>query len=159
MTTTEPTAAEAHALALRALEVAEDALHKAKDALSRATAAEASAETTKAAVVRCVDQINALKVTIDGHHTDTLRAIEGAKIGLAAREQADAQHDAKIARIESRLTILDLVKISIAGGGGSIVVAIVLGLIAMLTGRPMPQPTPQAAPQTTIYVPAPGATP
>lgn len=137
--------------------LATEAKTEAAAANAKADKAIAIAEGAKDAVAglghdvrRCTNEVADLKVQSQTHHDETMAAIEGAKRADAARAQQDSLHDQRIQKLESKLTALDLVKISLAGGGGSILVAIVLGVLAMLTGRPLPQQ------QTVPYAPIPG---
>lgn len=143
-------APDLYVLATEAKAEAAAANAKADRALAAAERAESSVVGLATVVNRCDSRLTQLAKQQTEHHAETLGAIEGAKKADAARAQKDSLHDERIQKLESKLTALDLIKISLAGGGGSILVAIVLGVLAMLTGRPLPQQ--QAVP----YAPIPG---
>lgn len=154
---TSASLAEVLALALDAKAAALDAGAKADRAIERCERTEASVADLGHVVTRCTNEVLAVKRAQTEHHTETLAAIEGAKL-------ADRTHAQQLADLRGRLTGLDIAKVTLAGGGGSAVVALVLGMLALLLGRPLPAPaqTQPYAP-TTVYVtppaPAPGTTP
>ena len=158
MTQPAPTLEETHALAVEALAKASEAAIKAKEAIDRCERAEASVAGLSHVVTRCTNEVLDTKRVVTELRTESAAAFEGVKAGLKARERADSQHDTKLRTIESKLTALDLVKITLAGGGGSFVVTLVLSVLAMLLGRPAPPPG-FAPPPPAIVAPAPGATP
>lgn len=145
MTATET---HTHALANEAKAVALSALAKANEALDRCDRAEASVAGLAHVVNRCTNEVLELRRASTEHHAETLAAIDGAKL-------ADRQHAGQLRNLETRLTALDLAKLAVAGGGGSALVAVILGIAALLLGRPLPPQAPPYAAPAPYAVPAP----
>lgn len=148
--TPEPTPPfDVHALALEARAIASNALAKANEAIDRCERAEAAVAGHAHALTRCTNEVLEMKRRNSEDHAETMAAIEGAKI-------SDKKQAGEIRTLQSKLTALDLIKLAVAGGGSSALVAIVLGVLALLSGRPLPpQPAPLPAPTHVT----PGATP
>lgn len=152
------TTADTHALALDARAKASEALEKANEALQRCDRAEGAVAGLATVVNRCANEVLEVKRLASDHHRETMAAIQGAQRADAARKQADSVHEERIGKLESKLTALDLAKLALAGGGGSAVVALILGILALLSGRPLPPPAPVYGAPTVNVAPSPAPT-
>jgi hypothetical protein len=164
MTPPTPTVEEAHALAVEAKAAAAEANGKADQALAAADRAENAVAGLAHDVRRCANEVADLKRQGTENHAETMAAINGAKVAVAAREKADTLHDTQIATLTtevSKISTRDAAK----GGALAIAVgAVLLSLSRMMDAcspvlpelaRHYAAPTTTSAPATSAPPPLP----